>query len=92
MAVDLSQRVKWKIVDNWENIFIFNQINLYSVQNTYIQWKMFSFYGFIFVFIIKTQEKYFKHVINDSVHHIFYLLPMCSAVNCVMVSNKKSGL
>lgn len=53
---------------------------------------MFSFYGFIFVFIIKTQEKYFKHVINDSVHHIFYLLPMCSAVNFVMVSNKKSGL
>ena len=33
--------MQWKLFDNFENIFVINKIYLHSIQNIYIQWKIF---------------------------------------------------
>ena len=67
------------------NTFAFTKTNLYSIQNICIHGKLFSIYTLIFVFRRNTAQ-----IIKNSTQHIF-IFCRC-AMNCAMVSNKKSGL
>ena len=85
-----------KYISIQKNVFVFNEkikIYLYSIRTICIQnSKIFLLFTFIFMFNKKSHENIISNsVLSKILIRIFFVFYQC-AINCVMVSSKKSCL